>query len=313
MLEDLDGDPDCAIGSSGTISTVAALAAARRGNGDVDRFTAAELDALVDDLTGTDVEDRRGFDGLDERRVDIIVGGAVLLQGIFRAFAIPSMRVSPYALREGVLYDRFDKTPGHARLADLRRSNVRRLATQLDPDVDHAETASRLALQIFDQTTEVHWLGASARELLELAALVHNVGLFISHASHHKHTYYVVRHSEHLTGFTEREREVLALTARYHRKSHPKARHPEFSALSKGDQELVRKLAGILRVAIGLDRSHRGLVDRVDVEVGTDRLLLRAVPVGDANLDLEMYAARQRADLLADALDVEVEIVSQTG
>ena len=82
------------------------------------------------------------------------------------------------------------------------------------------------------------------------------MGLFISHSQHHLHSYYVIRNTEVLTGLTDDEIEIIALLARYHRKSSPKARHPEFARLSPDDQRLVRALAGILRVAIGLDRSH---------------------------------------------------------
>ncbi|MEL6985597.1 MAG: Ppx/GppA phosphatase family protein, partial [Actinomycetota bacterium] len=302
-------EPQVAIGSSGTIGSIASMVAAARGEeiGDLNGFTfsADELADLTSTVVDTDAADRRRIPGLDDKRADIIVGGVLLLEGIFDAFGIEEMTVSGYALREGVLFDRMaaDRERSARRLTDLRRSNALRLARQLDPDAAHAETAARLALSLFDQTASEHGLGPSARELLELAAIVHNVGLFISHAAHHKHTYYVVRHSEQLTGFTERERELLALIARYHRRSHPKPRHPEFAALAPDDQDMVRKLSGILRIAIGLDRSHRGLVDEVEVSTGDDGQLVvtpRAEPGID--LDLEVFSALERAHLLAEAL-----------
>jgi exopolyphosphatase/guanosine-5'-triphosphate,3'-diphosphate pyrophosphatase len=313
---------DIAIGSSGTIGAIASMIAARRDENPNDvngvAFTADELERLVDDLAGTTVEDRRGFPGLDAKRTDIIVGGAVLLSGVFEALGVESMTVSGYALREGVLFDRFadDGERSRRRLRDLRRSNVVRLAGQLDPDADHAETAARLATSIFDQTVGRHGLDDQARELLELAALIHNVGLFISHAAHHKHTYYVVRHSEQLTGFSERERELLALIARYHRRSHPNpGKHAEFAALSPDDQHLIRVLAGMLRIGIGLDRSHRGLVSGVSVGSGEGdtgkRLVITPDAPADADISLEVYSAQERADLLAEALDVEVEVVAE--
>ncbi len=310
------------VGSSGTISAIASLIAAARGEEIADlngfRFTAGELDELVSVLIGTSTKERTNMSGMDARRADIIVGGTLLLEGAFTAFGIEEMTVSGYALREGVLFDRLaaDLDRSARRLTNLRRSNIERLANQLDPDAVHAETAARLALALFDQTRDLHRLGSAARELLELAALVHNVGLFISHAAHHKHTYYVVRHSEQLTGFTEREREILALVARYHRRSHPKSRHPEFAALPTCDQNLVRTLAGLLRVAIGLDRGHRGVVAdvRVEFEDGGKQRRLRVHPVlapespPDVDLALEVFSAQERADLLADALELDVQI-----
>jgi exopolyphosphatase/guanosine-5'-triphosphate,3'-diphosphate pyrophosphatase len=315
---------DIAIGSSGTITAIASMVAAERGEQVKDMngvsFSEAELSALIDTLVASSPDERRKIEGLDAKRVDIIVGGAILLSEIFRAFGISAMTVSGYALREGVLFDRLAGAGADTRhqLTDLRRSNIKRLARQLDPDADHAETAAALALSLFDQTLDQHGLDEDARELLELASIVHNVGLFISHAAHHKHTYYVVRHSEQLTGFTERERELLALIARYHRRSHPSQKHPQFAELNGKDKDMVRKLAGMLRIGIGLDRSHRGKVTGLEVAVvgpkknngKKRRLSLTPIAEPGADLSLELYSAELRSDLLSDALDMPVEFVS---
>ncbi len=318
---DLGSAPhEVAIGSSGTITAIASMIAAERGDAVKDfngvSFSAKELARLIERLVETSPEDRRKIDGLDARRADIIVGGSLLLVEAFEAFDITSMTVSGYALREGVLFDRLaaGAESSGRRLTDLRRSNVLRLAHQLDPDAAHAETAAALAISLFDQTVEQHKLGPRARELLDLAAIVHNVGLFISHAAHHKHTYYVVRHSEQLTGFTERERELLALIARYHRRSHPSGKHAEFAQLAPYDQDMVRKLAGLLRVGIGLDRSHSGLVTDVTATVDPDqsRLIIEARANPGTDIGLEVYSAQDRSDLLADALDLKIEIRSES-
>jgi exopolyphosphatase/guanosine-5'-triphosphate,3'-diphosphate pyrophosphatase len=312
VAHDLGGhQPEITVGSSGTASTLATMALARRGdkprqlNGAT--FTADELRELVDELTSRTTEERLELPGLDGKRVDIIVAGAILLAEIFRAFSIEEMTISDYALREGVLFDRFGGDAGRE-LSGLRARNVRRLAQQLDPDPEHAEHTARLAIELFDRTATVHGLDAHARELLESASIVHNVGLFISHSSHHHHSYYVVRNSEQLTGFTEHEIELIAVIARYHRKSRPSDKHPEFAALSRADQHLVRVLAGMLRIAIGLDRTHAESVR--SVRVFTDDDGLRIEPVGDpgADLDVEIYAARERSDLLAEGLDMTVRI-----
>src|SRR4029079_16655008 len=96
-----------------------------------------------------------------------------------------------------------------------------------------------LALKLVHATADRHQLGSGARALLEAAALLANVGLVISHAKHHKHSYYLIRNSDRLVGFTDQEIEVVALIARYHRKSAPKASHPEWAALYDADQRVV--------------------------------------------------------------------------
>ena len=137
----------------------------------------------------------------------------------------------------------------------------------------HSAHVAALALQLFDATESVHGLPTEAREYLEAAALLANVGLVIAHSKHHLHSYYVIRNSE-LTGLTDNEIEIIAQIARYHRKSAPKAGHAEFARLSADDQRLVKTLAGILRVAIGLDRSHDGRVRAVMAHVRKDRLVI---------------------------------------
>ncbi len=307
--------PEVSIGSSGTISTIATMAAELRGeslrqmNGV--RFTADELEAVVDLVLKTAPSERKRLRGLDLKRADIIAAGGLLLSEIFRAFDVSEMTISEFALREGALLDRVgaSATASGSRVANLRRANVRRLAKQLDPDPEHADHTAMLATMLFDRTADLHGLGPEDRELLEAASIVHNVGLFISHSSHHKHSYYVVRNSEQLTGFTEHEIEIMALVARYHRKSHPSSKHAEFMAIRDDDKQLVRVLAGLLRIAIGLDRGHRQMVQSLRVFSSDGVLTIEPVAAdASADLDLQIYAATERSRLLASALDVDVVV-----
>ena len=142
-------------------------------------------------------------------------------------------------------------------LGDSPRTSVEAVARRYEEDLTHAQHATDLSLQLFDALTPNHGYGDAERDVLEAAGMVHNVGRFVAHAAHHKHSYYLIRHSEHLVGFNEHEIEVIAQVARYHRKSNPRTKHPEFKALDDADRQRVRVLAGILRIAIGLDRTYR--------------------------------------------------------
>jgi exopolyphosphatase / guanosine-5'-triphosphate,3'-diphosphate pyrophosphatase len=220
---------------------------------------------------------------------------------------------SDYALREGVLLDTWRREHGGSlhHLSDLRRRSVLRLARQMDEDPDHSAQVTRLALELFDATAPRHRLGDDSREVLEAAALLANVGLFVSHAGHHKHSYYVIRNSELLTGFTDREIELIAQVARYHRKSAPRRKHPEFAALDPDDQQRVRVLAGILRIAVGLDRNHARRVASVGCREGHGGILtIEVTPAPGEDVSLELYSANSRADLLAEALASPVEVVA---
>ncbi|MEJ7765558.1 MAG: Ppx/GppA phosphatase family protein, partial [Acidimicrobiales bacterium] len=314
---------DVAVGSSGTIASLAEMVNAARGreplkNASNFTFSADELMDVVAKLAkAPTVEDRRELPGLDSKRADIILGGAIILEQAFAELGIKEMTVSDHALREGVLLDALRRRErvslGH--LEDLRRQSVLHLADICPGERSHSEHSTRLALQLFEATRPWHGLDDQCEEWLEAAGLLANVGLFVSHEKHHKHSYYVIRNSDLLVGFTDHEIEVIAQIARYHRKSAPKTSHPEFAGLPEPDQAMVRTLAGILRVAIALDRTRAGLIEKLSVRrAGNDdddgddgdEALVVVVEAAGRDIDLELYTAESRKDLLSEALGVEV-------
>jgi exopolyphosphatase / guanosine-5'-triphosphate,3'-diphosphate pyrophosphatase len=310
---------EVAAGSSGTIETLAAMTVARR-RGDPGRsinnvtVTAEELGDVIESLVAAPTAaERAKLPGMDVRRADIIVAGAVILEQVMASMGIDELRISTFALREGVLLDRLrhlgDASLHH--LSDLRRASVLHVADALDPDREHSEHLTHLALRLYDDTRDIHGLDDDYRELLEAAGLLHNVGLFINHSAHHKHSYYVIRNSEQLLGFTDHEIELIALIARYHRKSEPKLKHPEFAQLDDDERRAVAVLAGILRVAIGLDRTHSLVIHDVatHIDPDSDTLVIEATPLPDSEPSLEVYSAGERKDLLADALGLSIDIV----
>ena len=311
---------DVAVGSSGTIGAVCAMAVARREEAPPRtwnnfQLSRQDLAAVVKSLVkAPTVAARTKLPGLDPGRADIILAGALILEQVFEEFGLEEMTFSDYALREGVLLDAWQRRHGGSlhHLSTIRRSSVEHLAELMDEDREHSQHVATLALDLFDRTAELHGLGDDAREYLEAAALLCNVGLFLSHAGHHRHTYYVIRNSDLLTGFTDREIELIAVIARYHRKGLPRPAHPEFAALPKVDQRLVRACGGLLRIAIGLDRTHGARVAGVEVEVDDGTLTVTALPRNGADIGLEIFSAAERTDLLAEALELSVEVAGAT-
>ena len=310
-------DFEVAVGCSGTIAAVATLCAARRGetlrtvaNATIER---ADLKEVVADLVSRpEPADRADVPGLDPARRDVIVAGAILLRQLFKALGIQSLVVSTGALREGLLLDRFNRRDrsrddGLHHLSDLRRSGVMALARSYHEDLIHAEHATDLALELFDEIEAAHGLTIADSELLEAAGLLHNIGRFVANSSHHKHSYYLIRHSERLAGFSENELELIALVARYHRKSRPVSSHAEYMALSKPDRRRVRVLAGLLRVGIALDRTYRRAVERVHAQVSNGAVVIDVETAEGADVDIELFTARRSSALLAEALERTVE------
>lgn len=311
---------EVAVGSSGTIQAVAALAQAAAGGEPPRSFNRFRLSAddvrsVADALVAApSVKERRRLPGLDANRADIVLAGALILEGVVETFGVDELEFSDYALREGVLLDTIQRTGGGLlhHLRAVSRRSVLHLAEMCDEDPDHSAHVASLALELFDGLVALpdlatfSELGEPAREYLEAGALLANVGLFVAHSRHHLHSYYVVRNSEVLTGLTDDEIEIIALLARYHRKSAPKARHPEFARLSEDDQQLIRALAGILRIAIGLDRSHARRVTATRCTMDEGRVVIELVPADGADVELELFAADQRRDLLEEVLGVPV-------
>ena len=309
---------DVAVGSSGTIGAICQMAAVR-STGVAPRtlnnltVSRAEIEDVVRRLLKANtVKARAKIPGLDPRRADIIVAGALILEQVAAGCGVRELTFSDFALREGVLLDTWRREHGGSlhHLSDLRRRSVVRLAEQMDEDVTHSTRVARLVLQLFDGACVVHGLGDDSREILEGAALLANVGLFLSHAGHHKHSYYVIRNSELLSGFTDREIELIAQVARYHRKSLPSNKHREFAALDPEDQHRVRVLAGLLRIAVGLDRNHAGNVRSLSCRTSPEGALeVHIEPAPGADVSLELYSANQRTDLLSEVLGRPVKVV----
>ncbi|WP_117000894.1 Ppx/GppA phosphatase family protein [Desertimonas flava] len=315
---------EVAISSSGTAETVARMVHATRGSSAFEplrtyncfEFATTELDAVVDRLTEHRTASARAkLDGLESTRADIIVAGALILATVAETFGIDTYTFSEAALREGVLLDTMNRIEGDDRpgaaalhhLRDVSRRSINQLVERCDEDPAHSRHVAGLAVSLFDELTELHDLTGRPREYLEAAALLANVGLVIAHSKHHLHAYYIIRNSE-LAGLTDGEIELIAQIARYHRKSEPKASHQAFAALDADQQRLVRSLAGVLRVAIGLDRRHEGRVLGATVDRAGPDGPLRVLVKSDEDVSLEIFAADERKGLLEQVVGRAIEI-----
>lgn len=304
---------EVAVASSGSAETVARLAQGMRDEPSLRTYngfelTAEDIHGVCDLLARTKPGERAHLPGMDPKRADIALAGALILDEVVHAFGVEKFVISDYALREGILLDTLSRIDGDGvhHLRDISRRGVRRLLAECDDEPDHAHQVARLATQLFNETQTLHGFTADDREYLEAGALLANVGLFISHSKHHLHSYYVIRNSDALSGLTDSEIEIIALVARYHRKGMPKAEHSEFARLRPDQQRLVRTLSGIVRVAIGLDRRHDGRVTGVRARHHDDVVVISVEAEAGTDLSLEIYAADERRALLVEALGVPV-------
>ncbi|MEX2401155.1 MAG: Ppx/GppA phosphatase family protein, partial [Rhodothermales bacterium] len=301
------------VGSSGTMESLAE--ACRHRFGDVDRsvfqqaFSADDFLTVTSSIVGATRSERLQMDGIEEKRVDQIAAGALLANVLTGELDIASVLVSPSALREGMVVhfieENYERLERLAPLGDVRRRQVFELAARFDFDEPHARHVAALALQLFDACRDVHGLGDRERELLEYAALLHDIGCSINRKKHHKHSRYLIRKAD-WHGFQPEEIAMMAMIARYHRRALPKKSHKVYRDLSDENKRVVRRLAAFLRLSEGLDRSHFRNVSRMDASVAGDRLSITVRTREDPQM--ELWGARRAADLFEQEFDRTVHV-----
>lgn len=300
------------IGTSGTVHALAGLALGASKDAEAlrnRRIPAEAFSRVRRQLTRMSQAERLALPGLDPRRADVTVAGAVLLDTLLTDLRATDLTLCDFALREGLVLDYITRNAAHIRTVerypDVRRRSVIELAERCRYVAPHAEQVARLALALFDATRAIHQLGPREREYLEFGALLHDIGAHISYEKHHKHSQYLIRHGD-LRGFDPTEIALLALIARYHRQSPPKKSHEDFAALTEDHRQIVRVLSAMLRLSEGLDRSHAQLVDRIDVTVTRD--IVTVTLHGGDDLELEVWATQRHAAPLAKALGRPVDV-----
>lgn len=173
----------------------------------------------------------------------------------------------------------------------------------------HCRQVAGLSGWLFEQTASLHGFGEAERVLLLAGALLHDVGVSVTYQRHHKNSRDMILAAD-LPGFDSRERRIVASIARYHRKALPSLNHRLFAGLSSGDRETVRKLAAIVRIADGLDRSHTSAVTELRA-CCVDAGVWEIVVWGRGDLSSELWAAREKKrDLFEEAYGVELRIVA---
>jgi exopolyphosphatase/guanosine-5'-triphosphate,3'-diphosphate pyrophosphatase len=309
---------DRVIGTSGTILSLGAVAAtAARGTTPAElrnlRVSAKQVRRLRKEIVALTPQQRLTVPGLDPRRADLVVAGAVLLDTILRRLGAEELTLCDLALREGLVLDYIRRNRRQIaqvdKIPDVRRRSALELAERCNYYAEHAQQVVRLALALFDQSRASHGLTDREREWLEYAALLHDVGGLISYARHHRHSYYLIKNGD-LRGFHPDEIEVIALVARYHRRGTPKRSHDEYSHLSGSLRRTVRTLSSILRVAESLDRSHAQAITALELrDRGEDTLLL--VHTG-SDAELEVWATNRHLQPFEKLLGKPVRLESAT-
>jgi exopolyphosphatase/guanosine-5'-triphosphate,3'-diphosphate pyrophosphatase len=183
---------------------------------------------------------------------------------------------------------------------------VRQLAIKCDYEKQHSEHVTSLALNLFDELKPLHKLTNADRFILNCAAILHDIGWIDGQKGHHKTAMKIILESQRLP-FSDEQQRMIALIARYHRKALPKDSHPLFSQLSDKNKQKIRILAGILRIADGLDRTHTSVVRTIKCDLSGKDIIIKYKSSGPS--DYETMAAYKKSDLLEQALDKDIRLI----
>jgi exopolyphosphatase/guanosine-5'-triphosphate,3'-diphosphate pyrophosphatase len=244
-----------------------------------------------------------GVPGIKASRGDLILAGALVVDGVLEAGGFDAFEATEAGLREGVFFERM-YPDGLA--ADVRMDSVRNLASQYDTDFSHSEHVARLALEIWDglHAHGLHGGDENERELVWATAMLHDIGVAVDYDDHHKHSRYLILNAG-LPGFSPRETALIGQAARYHRKGNPSL--GEFDrVVDKGDSARLNRIAACVRLAEQLERARDQSVHTCEVVVhdGTVELVLRAS--GDTRVS--RWAAERQRELFKRAFDRELSV-----
>lgn len=280
---------------------------------DLKSVSQAKLDRLLDTCRHLTADELARTYHLPFTDAETIVPALFVYQALLTSTRARKMTVTEVSIRDGLLLDLVRDAAGREDDAAYREAvqSALAVAQKYRVDMKHAEHTRFLAVRLFDKLAAEHRLGARHRLLLEVAALLHEVGTFVSSRAHHKHSFYLIAHAE-ILGLTQDELRIVANVARYHRRSRPKPSHPDYSNLPRERRIIVNKLAALLRVADALDNSRTQQVRELDCRIDNDGLVISVD--GAMDLTFENRSLAEKGDMLQDiyGLDVRLEGVRRS-
>ncbi len=293
------------IGTSGTLESIAAMC----GGVESTTIERGQFGKLFKQLLASDSAARDKIAGLDAARKDQILAGMFVVDELFARLNFDRIDLCHAALREGILLDYLSRhLPDLAirrEVPDPRRRSVLDLARRCEWHQRHGQQVAKLAMRLFDALQPVHDLSSRDRELIEYAALLHDIGRHIAQSGHHKHSAYLIEHGD-LKDFDEDEVRLIALMARYHRKRLPDKTHAPFRELSAQQRHLVTVGTAIIRLADGMDATHGAVISDVNCHLNNGHIRIDLQTTGDAQF--ELWSTRRRIEAAAPLLKKSIEV-----
>ncbi len=298
---------DLCIGTGGNIETMGELGVSLLGNDSNHCLSYQDIKKLVKHLQSMSYEDRVNKLGLRPDRADVIIPAAITLKSMVKLARPAVLSIPSVGLADGVLLDLLRGRNGDGKaLAHQAIAWAKSMARKYHADLDHARHVRILARKLFSRMKDIHHLDDRDLLLLQVSALVHEIGITVRPNKHHRHAFYLINASP-MVGLSASEKKLVAIVVRYHRKRTPDTGDEPFSELSETQQERALGLNVLLRLAIALDKERRGNVRAVHIDCAGKTTRLHVEGKGD--LLLECWAVRKEASWFESVFGNKLEIV----
>lgn len=290
--------PKVVIATSGTAESLAAVCHNLYKNKSAreNAVSRAQAQGVAKRIARLSVEGRRKLPGIGPRRAEIIVAGATVYAELLERCQLRGFRYSPLGLRDGLLaqmaaeYD--TGTRSGKQIESERWESVQTAAGHYRVDLKHSLRVRDSAIQLFTALKPVHRLPPEYREWLSAAAMLYEVGDYVNRNGRHRHTYYIISHSE-ILGYTPQQRRIIAAIARYLGKSRPAASEAPVKLLPPADRNHVAKASLLLRLASALNLGRGATASKARVRIQNGKVNLTLAPTRKSGLDLELWAVEK--------------------
>lgn len=295
------------VGTGGNIESLGQLRCDLFNKDRNDLITKDEIDLLVKKLQGMTYEERIQKLKLRPDRADVIVPASVLLQKIVKLADLDEVLIPNVGLKDGILVDMVQELYGEKKHAHREQvlSSALQIGRKYMFDEQHGTIVASYAVRLFDETRALHNLNLDYRLLLEVAALLHDIGSFVNMNDHHKHTQYLLTATP-VIGLNQSQMAIVANVARYHRKSLPKVAHDAYRVLSSKDRVIVSKLAALLRLADAMDNEHASKVTDIEMQYRKPKFHIRLK--GDGDMLLEKWALANKSALFEEVFSTRLVV-----
>ena len=298
------GEAICTGGTVNNLAAVCCIIGNKKPDSRINYVPKPFLKDFIDANKNSSAADIKKIKAVDTGRADIIVTAAVILYEIITHFRLKGFYSFAGGLRNGLLLDELNKRGVTMAVKKNYEKNYEaafpflmfsEIGNKFNFDEEHAKQVAYLSEKLFYALEESYGIAKEYLKYLIAAAMLHDIGNFVSLSKHHKHSLYLIKNID-LAGFSDYEKAIIANIARYHRKSLPKKNHDIYGDIREGDIDAVIKLASILRVADALDREHKGNVEDIKPRV-TDKIIALN-PVYEGDIPLETEALETKKDLM---------------